>query len=82
MLVLCPSLSYLKERLSILWLVSLTLKRNHFRAFISVLLLAFRACCLKCFHAPFSSSLFYPGDLLVLPGEAAVVERRSRGADA
>lgn len=52
------------EGLDSLWLVSFMLKRSHFRAFTSILLLVFRDCCLKCFHVPFSSSLFYPRDPL------------------
>lgn len=62
-----PSCS--KERLSILQFVFLL--RSHFRAFLSILLFAFGVHCLKHLPVPFSSSLFYPKDLLVLPGEAA-----------
>lgn len=53
----CPSLSHSKGRLGILQLVSFTLKRSHFRALFSIFLLVFRACCLKCLHAPFCSSV-------------------------
>lgn len=74
-----PSPSCSKERLGIHQLVSFTLKTSHLRVFISILLLAFRACCLKCLCVPFSSSLFYPRDLLVLLRE--VVEERHRGGE-
>lgn len=76
----CPSPSRSKEGLSILQLVSFMLKRSHFSAFVSILVLVFRACCLKCLCALFSSSLFYSSDLLVLPRQV-LMESHGGGAD-
>lgn len=57
----CPSLSHSKDRQGLLQLVSITLKRSHFRALFSIFLLVFRGCCLTCLHAPFYSSALPQG---------------------